>query len=209
MPSQGYESVDATNAEDSEEEARSQLDTNFFGPLKIIRTVLPILRAQNSGTIVNITSVAGFDGLPSSGLYAASKFAVEGLSESLAREVSSFNIRVLLVEPGAFRTKFLASMVKTKSVPGGMSKAYEGTAVEKTLGVFDEMNGKQRGDVEKGVERIFEVVMRSGKAEGLRDMLRLPLGEDCVKRYEAKVDYMRDNLDEYRSVVLGLDHADV
>lgn len=67
----------------------------------------------------------------------------------------------MILEPGAFRTKFLPSMAKTKS---GMSEVYEETAVEKTLVAFEEMNGRQRGDVEKGVERVFEVVMRKGRA---------------------------------------------
>ncbi|KAE8441793.1 hypothetical protein EG329_004306 [Mollisiaceae sp. DMI_Dod_QoI] len=187
-------------------EAHTQLETNFFGPLRLIRASLPLLRAQHSGTIINISSVAGFDGLPTSGLYAASKFALEGLSETLQRELSSFSIRVLVVEPGAFRTRFLSgtSLVQPKA---GMGEAYKGTVVEKTLGMFGEMDGKQRGDAEKGVGLIFDVVMKNGvrKEFGEGGWLRLPLGEDCVERYEAKVKGMEGNLEAVRGWVTGLD----
>ena len=86
----------------SDDENQQQFDTNFFGPLRLIRTVLPAMRAARAGTIVNVSSVAGQDGLPSCSLYAASKFAIEGLSESLAREVEPFGINVLIVEPGTY-----------------------------------------------------------------------------------------------------------
>ncbi|CZR57157.1 related to dehydrogenases with different specificities (related to short-chain alcohol dehydrogenases) [Phialocephala subalpina] len=191
-------------AVENDREAHSQLETNFFGPLRLIRSAPPLLRSQKSGTIVNITSVAGIDGLPTSGLYAASKFALEGPSESLQREVSPFGVRVLLFEPGAFRTRFLAggSMVRPKE----MEPAYKGTAVEATLAKFKEMDGKQRGDANKAVSIIFGVVMGDGVAKGLdKGLLRLPLGEDCVQRYETKVKGMEKNLEAVKKFVLGLD----
>ncbi|KAF8866724.1 NAD(P)-binding protein [Acephala macrosclerotiorum] len=149
-----------------DQEAHAQLETNFFGPLRLIRSALPLLRSQKFGTIVNITSVAGIDGLTTSGLYAASKSALEGLSESLQREVSPFGIRVLLVEPGAFRTRFLAGG-STMRPKREMSEAYKETSVKATLGKFGEMDGKQRGDANKAVSVMFDVVMGEGVAKNL------------------------------------------
>ncbi|HET6328793.1 MAG TPA: SDR family oxidoreductase [Planctomycetaceae bacterium] len=90
------------------EEAKAQLETNFFGVLRVCRATLPILRRQGRGHIVNISSLAGIIGLPFSGLYSASKFALEGVSESLRMECRAFGIHVVLVEPGDFRTQITA-----------------------------------------------------------------------------------------------------
>jgi NAD(P)-dependent dehydrogenase (short-subunit alcohol dehydrogenase family) len=92
----------------ADDEARAQLETNFFGVLRVCRAVLPTMRRQRYGTIVNISSLAGLCGLPFSGMYAASKFAVEGMSESLRLETRPFGIRVVLVEPGDYRTQISA-----------------------------------------------------------------------------------------------------
>jgi len=89
------------------EEAKAQFETNFFGVLRVCRAVLPTLRRQGSGYIVNIGSLAGIIGLPFSGMYSASKFALEGLSESLRFETRPFGIHVVLVEPGDFHTHMM------------------------------------------------------------------------------------------------------
>jgi NAD(P)-dependent dehydrogenase (short-subunit alcohol dehydrogenase family) len=88
------------------DEAKAQLETNFFGVLRVCRAVLPIMRQQGGGYIINISSLAGIVGLPFSGFYSASKFALEGMSESLRLETRRFGIRVVLVEPGDFHTNF-------------------------------------------------------------------------------------------------------
>lgn len=105
--------------ETSIEEARMQLDTNLLGTLRVCRAALPILRKQGSGLIINISSIGGIIGLPFEGLYSASKFAIEGLTESLRMEVRQFGIRVVLVEPGDIRTAFPEHRVWTKESGDG------------------------------------------------------------------------------------------
>ena len=90
------------------EEAKAQMETNFFGVLRVCRAVLPIMRKQGSGHIINISSLAGVLGLPFSGLYSASKFALEGMTESLRLELRPFGVRVVLIEPGDFSTQLPA-----------------------------------------------------------------------------------------------------
>ena len=89
----------------SDEDWRKQYDTNFFGVLNVIREVLPVMRPRRSGRIINISSVAAFSGSPSLGAYASSKWALEGFSECLYMELKPFNIDVILIEPGSYRTK--------------------------------------------------------------------------------------------------------
>lgn len=86
------------------EEAKAQFETNFFGVLRVCRAALPTMRSQRSGCIINVSSLAGLVGLPFSGMYCASKFALEGMSEALRLEMRAFGVRVVLVEPGDFRT---------------------------------------------------------------------------------------------------------
>lgn len=90
------------------EEAKAQMETNFFGVFRVCRAALPIMRKQGSGHIINISSLAGVLGLPFSGLYSASKFALEGMTESLRLELRPFGVRVVLIEPGDFSTQLPA-----------------------------------------------------------------------------------------------------
>ena len=101
----GYGLVGAVE-ELSEAEAAREMDTNFFGVFRIVKAAIPHLKARGGGAIINIGSVAGARGFPGMGLYCASKFAVAGLSQALAKELAPFGIRVTVVEPGGFRTNF-------------------------------------------------------------------------------------------------------
>ena len=112
--------------EGDDADVRAMFETNFFGLAAMTRAVLPVMRTEKSGAIVNISSMGGFIGFPGSGYYAATKFAVEGLSESLAKEVAPFGIKVLIVEPGPFRTDWAGRSLKTPKRP---IEAYEETAV--------------------------------------------------------------------------------
>lgn len=156
------------------------------------------MRARRSGFIVNISSVGGQDSRATGGLYGATKFALEGMSESLYHEVKEFGIGVLIVEPGLFRTNFLhALQLPKKALPEG----YEGSVVEKTLGLFSGMMGKQPGDPDKAVHRLFEVITGEGSGGRLRGkVLRLPLGIDSVDRIDKKARSVLGDVAEARKL---------
>jgi short-subunit dehydrogenase len=102
----GYEHHGAVE-ELSMDEIRSQFETNFFGAVRVIKAVLPMMRKQRSGTIVNVSSIGGIIGVPLNSAYVGSKFALEGFSESMKYELEGFGIKVILIEPGAVNTNFL------------------------------------------------------------------------------------------------------
>jgi len=126
-------------------EHKKQLDVNYLGTIRCIQAVLPTMRKQKSGTIVNVTSVAGFIGFPLGTAYGASKFAVEGLSEGLAIELAPWNIKVRLVEPGPVATQFNDSAAwGTKPIPGGEDPYKEQhDAMIKQFQVMDEQSSTQ------------------------------------------------------------------
>ncbi|OTA78978.1 hypothetical protein M434DRAFT_402161 [Hypoxylon sp. CO27-5] len=185
------------------QEAQLQLQTNFFGPLYVIQAALPGMRSRRSGTIVNVSSIAAKDPRPTSGLYASSKAALEALSEALAHEVSAFNISVLIVEPGAFRTNFLAAYTPpTTTLPAG----YAGTVVEQASQAFASNNGKQIGDPEKGVDRIYEAVTGEGLAGRLKGkVLRLVIGRDALQRMRKTNDKFLEDLALQEDVATSTD----
>ena len=141
--------------ETSIDEARAQLETNFFGALRVCRAVLPIMRAQGGGYIINISSLAGILGLPFSGLYSASKFALEGMSESLRLEARRFGIHVVLVEPGDFRTQLPVARRQTAAsqASGVYRNAFEKFKVQQDK---DESAAPTPEPVARLVARILE-----------------------------------------------------
>ena len=188
----------------TEDSARAQLDTNFFGPFNTIKAVLPGMRERQSGTIVNFSSIGGLRAAPTSSLYGGSKFLIEGFSEALSQEVAPFGVRVLIVEPGAFRSDFMTGgNMKTVSV----SDAYRGTVAEATLQKYQDLDGKQEGDVEKGAHRVYEVIVGEGMAKGKQQYLRLPLGDDCLKQARMKLNGVLENLEAYEDIARSTAHA--
>jgi hypothetical protein len=120
-----------------------------------------------------------------------------GLSESLQREVRAFGIRVLVVEPGAFRSNFLGAYV-TPAV--GVSEPYKDTDVGRQMAVFEAWNGKQPGDLEVGCKRIFEVVTGTGMGKGFEGYLRLGLGSDWGSTLREKIDSLEKTLKDQEAI---------
>jgi NAD(P)-dependent dehydrogenase (short-subunit alcohol dehydrogenase family) len=146
----GYQS---SIEEGEEQKIRAQFDANVFGLFALTRAVLPVMRAQRSGHILNITSVAGFVGFPASGYYAATKHAVEGFSDSLAAEVAPLGIRVTCIEPGPFRTDWAGrSLIQT---PNAIAD-YAETAGAR-LKATSEKSGTQAGDPVRAGEAMIRV----------------------------------------------------
>lgn len=181
----------------SEDLARAQMETNFFAPLKITKAVLPGMRRRSqdgrSRAIVNISSGAGFLARPGLSLYAASKHALEAISESMSTEVAPFNIRVLLVEPGVFGTKF-----RPQFAP--ISEAYKDGAADKTLQIMQSMDLSAGGDPAKAAEAIFDVVTGDGRAKDKKKTLRLLLGRDCVEKVRDWLTEVRHDIDEMEDI---------
>ena len=140
--------------EGEENEARAMFETNFFGLVAVTKAVLPGMRARRTGHIVNISSIGGLVANPSTGYYAATKFAVEGLSEALAKEVEPLGIRVTAIEPGPFRTDWAGRSLKVArtAIPD-----YIGTAGARSHQIA-ERSGKQPGDPVRAAEAIITVV---------------------------------------------------
>ncbi|RDW57848.1 putative short chain oxidoreductase/dehydrogenase [Aspergillus mulundensis] len=186
----------------SEDEMDTQFQTNIYGTVRVIKAVLPFMRSQRSGTIVNFSSIAGFAAGPASAVYSMSKFAVEALSESLHAALAPFKIRILLVEPGAFRTNFIGGH---QMPAAGMNKDYEGTPLGAALRFFESFAGKQPGDPVKGVQRIMDVIQLRGVGEGKEGLLRLPIGSDCFPRMLGKLDTLKEELEAMREVAMSTD----
>jgi NAD(P)-dependent dehydrogenase (short-subunit alcohol dehydrogenase family) len=135
------------------EQAHATLETNCFGALRVCHAVLPSMRAQGSGTIINVGSIGGLIGLPYQGLYSASKYALEGMSEALRMEVKRFGVNVVLLEPGDICTEFTANRLSTRSVKEG-SVYHEAYARALERIESDERNGAKPKVVARTVSRI-------------------------------------------------------
>ncbi|MFB6561547.1 oxidoreductase [Streptomyces sp. NPDC056400] len=189
----GYGLVGAVE-EVSEEAARALFDVNVFGVLNTLRATLPTLRARRSGHVLNIGSVGGFATAPGVGLYGASKFALEGISEALHGELAPLGVRVTIVEPGGFRTDFL-NRSSMRVEPASIADYVAGAGpVREALARND---GHQPGDPVKAAKAIVDVT------EADEPPLRLQLGADAIERVEAKLDLVRRELDGWRHVALS------
>jgi NAD(P)-dependent dehydrogenase (short-subunit alcohol dehydrogenase family) len=179
----------------SNAEARQVFDTNFYGTVNTIRAVLPHFRQRGGGHIVNLSSVAGLIGIVGCSFYCASKHAVEGLSESLARELKPFGVHVMLVEPGGFRTNFAGGSMRWSEA---VSPAYADT-VGKIRQFMSSYHGTQAGDPAKAAAAIIRAVLAE------EPPLRLALGPDAVDVVRNKLASLQENLDAWLDVSSATD----
>jgi NAD(P)-dependent dehydrogenase (short-subunit alcohol dehydrogenase family) len=181
--------------EGEDSEVRALFEANFFGLVRVTRAVLPLMRRQRSGHIVNITSVRGLAGSAGSGYYAASKFAVEGLSESLRRETAEMGIRVTAVAPGAFRTDWAGRSLQRAN---RVIDDYAFSAGRHHAEVA-KRSGKQPGDPARAAQALIALV-DSGNPPG-----HLVLGAPGLRTVRAKLAELSGELDAWEAVTLGAD----
>lgn len=160
-----------------EEEVIRQFLVNFIAPWKLVKTVLPYMRSNKKGAIVQISSRAGLLAAVGNGIYAASKFAVEGMMEALYLEVSKFGIKVLLVEPGALRTDFFGESLNYAQQEINFYR----DKLSDLRGNTNKLHGKQTGDPVKAAAAIVQAVANES------DGLRLPLTSGAIEAMQSKI----------------------
>lgn len=183
----------------SPQDFRAQVETTLFGPVNVTRAVLPVMRAQRSGLVIAISSTAGIVGQEFCTAYAASKFGVEGLIESLTPEVAPFGIRTMLVEPGFFRTELLTPQSTTYAEPSIGDYAER---TNQTVTAWNGMNGRQSGDPAKLAGALVQL---AGQEE---PPLRWVAGADAVEIVENKAKELLAQAGAYRELSGNLAHDD-
>lgn len=173
----------------SDADIKRQFETNVYGSLNVTRAVLPHLRRQKSGYILNISSSGGFVGFPGAGIYCASKFALEGWSEALAKEVAPLGIHVMIVEPGAFRTSFNRTLV----APDSAIEDYAATSGQ-MLQWLQQMDGQQPGDPRRAATAMIQAVNHANPP------LRLLLGADVLAVVQSKLEAVAADLATWKDV---------
>lgn len=175
--------------------ARSQFETNVFGVLNVQRAVLPHMRNQGGGHVIQISSISGLASYPFVGIYCASKHALEAVSEALAQEVKEFGIKVTLVEPGRFRTDFAGRSLGLPKVKPGPYEEFTKDRISR----YEAIDGKQPGDPLKAVRAIIQV------ADSKNPPLRLLLGKDAYEWAQEKINSVLKEIEEWKDVTLSTD----
>ncbi len=184
--------------EGEDDQIRAMFETNFFGLVALTQQVLPGMRQRRTGTIVNVSSIGGLTSFAATGYYHATKYAVEGLSESLSIEVAPLGIKVLIVEPGPFRTDWSGrSLLESKTV----IPDYDSTAGERRK-QSRANSGKQKGDPVRGAEAIITAVTSDDPP------LRLLLGKPALDLAHKKIDAMEHDFESWEETTLGADYPE-
>lgn len=174
------------------EEIKAQFETNFFGVVRVTQQVLSLMRRQNSGTIVNVSSVGGRIGLPALSAYHSTKFALEGLSESIAFELEPFGIRVIIIEPGVIRTNILNSSSSAKKALDPKSPYF---SLSQNLN--DNFKSMMESESSSSPEEVAKVILQAVTSENPR--LRYSVGDDAANLIHAR-ENMPDK--EFRKMIL-------
>ena len=182
--------------EEGEDDAvRAMFETNVFGLIDMTKAVLPVMREQRSGLIVNVSSIGGITSFAATGYYHGTKYAVEGISESLAIEVKPLGIDVLIVEPGPFRTNWAGPSIQQSST---RIEDYAATAGERRKQTHAR-SGSQAGDPVRGAQAIIDAALSD------HPPLRLLLGKAALDLARKKLDFMRKDFDAWESTTLAAD----
>ncbi|MGW4298993.1 SDR family NAD(P)-dependent oxidoreductase [Streptomyces sp. NPDC004646] len=183
----------------SDAQMRAQLETNLFGPMNVTRAVLPVMRAQRSGHVVSISSLAGLVGLPGTTAYATSKFGLEGWMEALRFDLEPFGIRTTVVEPGYFRTELLTDASSNFAELSIDDYAERSAAMQEGR---VRMNGKQPGDPAKLADALLKVVDLE------EPPLRFVAGSDAIEAVAVKAGELLAQAEASRELGTGLSHTD-
>lgn len=194
----GYGLIGALE-EVSDEQIQRNFDTNLFGAIHMMRAVLPIMRQQGSGHIVNMSAIAGFTNELGFSVYGGAKFALEGVSEAVQGEVAPFGIKVTIVEPGPFRTDFIGRSLDRAT---NQMEEYQPT-VGKFLQFLSTIEGKQPGDPVKAANAIIQVV------EAENPPLRLVLGKYAYSKFRQKIASLTQELDAWETMAANTDFEDI
>jgi len=178
----------------SDSEFRKTMDVNVFAMAHIIRNVLPTMRQQKSGHIINTASMMGYMSYPGNGSYSASKYAVIGLSEALAQEVAHFGIKVTILAPGTFRTNFMSE--KTLNVAQNKIDTYN---LDKQIEQFTGFDGQQLGNPKKLAEVLLKITRMSNPP------LHLPLGSDSYNAILEVRRKEREEMEQWKDLSLSTD----
>jgi len=195
----GYGLLSAVE-EASNEELKELYEVNVFGLLNVTRAILPYMRKQGSGHVINISSGGGLSGFTGWGVYGSTKFAVEGITETLALELAPLGIYATAVAPGFFRTNFLDStaLMRSKNVIDDYS-----TTVGEMRNFATQLNKKQPGDPQK----LAQAFIKLANAE--KPPVHLPLGKDCLDQFRMKTKNFEQDVTEWYDVIIGTNHDDV
>jgi NAD(P)-dependent dehydrogenase (short-subunit alcohol dehydrogenase family) len=182
--------------EEGEDDAvRAMFEANVFGLVDMTKAVLPVMRAQHSGLIVNVSSIGGLTSFAATGYYHGTKYAVEGISESLATEVKPLGIDVLIVEPGPFRTNWAGPSIKQSAT---VIADYDSTAGERRRQTAAR-SGNQAGDPVRAAQAIIDAALSDTPP------LRLLLGKAALELARKKLDLMRHDFDTWEAATVGAD----
>jgi len=177
------------------DQVRAVFETNVFGALETIRAVLPTMRAQRSGVILNISSIVGLDAYRGSGFYAATKHALEAINESMSIELAGWGIKCIAVEPGPFRTDFAG---RSYVWPSSRMPEYD-ELYQIAFGIYEKMNGSQAGDPVRAVQLMIEA------SESPEPPLRLPMGKFADEEIELYIEALNSDREKWKAKLLATD----
>ncbi len=179
-------------------ELRRQFDVNVFGAVAMIKAVLPGMRQRRAGHIVNVTSMGGFVTMPGIAYYCGSKFALEGISEVLAKEVAGLNIKVTAIAPGSFRTDWAGrSMVRSERSVADYDGLFD--PIRKAR---EDKSGRQAGDPAKAAQALLQIV------DAAHPPVHLLLGSDALKLVRDKLDALSAEITEWTSLTVSTDFVE-